>query len=420
MYLELQDIRQILNNLENVIYKHVKQRIYREPYFVHYDKKYLDKVLNNMSRHDICNMIKCSPGYQPIYGTYYESRTNTEHLDWRCVKCSTNTVKSTYNSDRCKRCPELTKSNEKRTICYDPYIKVFVEMKSVVLVAALVIILLSVMINIFVLSVFVRYRRTPVVRASGYDFSVLQLCIHLLLFVTLPILVLIEPTQTRCILQPTFIGVLLAMISTITVVKTFKALHAFKSSLVISKRSAQKTKITEWFVFTIVTIDQICIAAVTFTQNLPTVDEILDKKLEIRHLYCNNLSHIHTQLVYVLVLSIICLVQAFRGRNLPVRFNESKRTTYSMLITALILGITFPISMNQVDKKNQNLVILISVSIINALQLVVMYSYKLYIVLFQPKKNTKQAFQLSMMRNAEKNVAMKLKARIGKEVKNEA
>ena len=97
-------------------------------------------------------------------------------------------------------------------------------------------------------------------------------------------------------------------------------------------------------------------------------------------------------------------MQAFRARNLPSRFNESKQTAYSMLIIVLILVVNFQINEGLLNSKGRDIVILISMVVINYIQFIKLYSYTLFIVLFRTEKNTRQSFQLSMMRNAEKRL----------------
>ena len=355
-----------------------------------------------------CEIRKCYPGYEPIYGPYYDIKNRMERLNWRCVRCSQDFIKTNFDSTYCKTCGDDTLSNKNRSVCYDPYTNVYIRNSNPFVILILLFTSYGVAFNIFTIFIFSRYQNTPIIQGSGFGSSMLQLCTYMVLFITVPISVLNKPTQLKCIIQPVLIGTMMVIITTITLTKTFKALHAFNSTTLLTKSSIRKTKIVEWFVLALTLIIQIAITGLTYFTALPKINSTLDKTLFTREIYCANENHIQVQLGFIIIISIVCLVQAFRGRNLPFYFNESKRTTYSMLVSILILVICFPILLQSRLNNENRIIAIFAVILTNMLQLIVMYSYKMFVIIFRSETNTKQAFRLKMMRNAEQAAMRKM------------
>ena len=366
--------------------------------------------LSHLNRKSNCNAISCWTGYEPEYKPFYDNNTGVERHNWRCMKCDINFIKPGYGPESCKKCHIDRRSNINRTHCDDPYTNIYLKATDVVIVIQLLISFLGIMFNIVTIAIVLKFRRTPVIRASSLYPSMLQLLSHSCLFISSPFLFLYKPNQLKCCVQPVLIGALLTIISTITMTKTIKSQHAFKSSLVVSKRAVVITKSAEWFSLLLTILIQGLNGGISFYQVLPTIDHSLNREKLTRNVFCKNQRHFYLQLSFVLILSLSCLMQAFRGRNLPGYFNESMRTTYSMLITIVILVITFPISISQSDMQDSSLVILLSVTLINLIQLLIMYAYKVYIVLFRAERNTRASFQLAMMKHSEKTVTRKMRS----------
>ena len=376
-----------------------KKRLGKKGYFV--ETMSTEKLnLSHVNQKSICVILKCHPGYEPKYEQFYDEQNDIERVNWHCVVCEPNTIKPHYSTNYCQKCKGYLKPNGKRTKCFDPYTAVYLQINDQIVIVILIIVSCGIFLNVITLVTFICYKSTPVVRSSGLNESLLQLSVQLMLFIAMPVLFLNKPTWFRCFTQPLLVGDLLSVVTTVTMTKTIKALNAFKARLVLSKREVIMTKTIEWFVLILVVVIQVLIFGISFYQVSPDVGVVLSEEKLTRDVYCSNLVHLQIQLAYVVMLSMFCLMQAFRGRNLPGRFNESTRATYSMLFTILILGITFTIINSQPKGKDISLVTIISVTLINIIQLLFMYSYKVFVIVFRPNKNTKKAFQLSMMRHA--------------------
>ena len=91
------------------------------------------------------------------------------------------------------------------------------------------------------------------------------------------------------------------------------------------------------------------------------------------------------------VFQLICLVQAFRGRNLPGPMNDAMSMVYLILITTITFAITFPISYfrDQLDKEFIHFVALTVNSICSVL---ILYGKKCFSIIVSTKKNTRDHF----------------------------
>ena len=128
-----------------------------------------------------------------------------------------------------------------------------------------------------------------------------------------------------------------------------------------------------------------------------TVDQsdqsFLDDDQMIRVHYCNTGYHENILISFITLLQMLCLIQAYRGRHLPGPMNSAMSLLYSILIATINFLISFPITafLDQVDKIFARLIVLIINCIIIVLLL---YGYKCYLILFKPKKNTREYFAM--------------------------
>ena len=104
-----------------------------------------------------------------------------------------------------------------------------------------------------------------------------------------------------------------------------------------------------------------------------------------------------TQLGFQICLQIACFVPAYKGRILPTAFNEAMVMVYvsfSMVFASLVV---FPIQIFQKDPNDKYLVVMIASHCSALIQLALIYGTKVYIMLFQAHKNTKEYFRRQTM-----------------------
>ena len=244
--------------------------------------------------------------------------------------------------------------------------------------------------------------------SSDFKSSIVSLICHASLTVLMPLLYLHSPTLTLCHLQPMIVGILLIIIYTITLTKTQKTLIAFQSKVRLSKRMVTVSKSVEVFT-TIVFLLILALALFITSIENPTrvITKTYLKELAREH-YCDNMTQMMVVFIFVLLITVFASVQAFRARKLPKQYNETKTATYCLFITVIVLCVRFPVSLGQKRMTHRSLVDFYVVSILNAIHLLIMYSLRVYSVLFEPKKNTKEHFRAEMIKQAREKVAKTL------------
>ena len=142
-----------------------------------------------------------------------------------------------------------------------------------------------------------------------------------------------------------------------------------------------------------------------YIQLPPEIRTYVKKSEHLRVHYCNVDSQGQILMAFLLVFQLICLVQAFRGRNLPGPINDAMSMVYLILITTVTFAITFPISYfgNQLDKEFIHFVALTVNTIFSVLFL---YGKKCFIIIFKATKNTRDYFNMKRMQSLSSQVGL--------------
>ena len=99
---------------------------------------------------------------------------------------------------------------------------------------------------------------------------------------------------------------------------------------------------------------------------------------------------------FVIILSIICSVQAFLVQKLPSKFNETYYIFLGMFITAILLVLSIPLNGSFYHNGQKIFAKSIVIYCANMALISITYGYKIHIMLFQKHRNTKKTFQRSM------------------------
>jgi len=114
-------------------------------------------------------------------------------------------------------------------------------------------------------------------------------------------------------------------------------------------------------------------------------------------LICDTNFHSQIQVALQIAFQIACFVPAYRGRNLPAVFSEAVtivHTSFTMTITFIVF---FPIQLFQKDSRDEQLALWVALICTGFIQFTFMYTNKVFILLCQPKKNTREYFRKERM-----------------------
>ena len=349
----------------------------------------------------------CPPGSFKTYGNDIPDGSSLYDIahSRRCQLCPDGHIKVSPGDSGCVPCPTGTVSDDLRTICIDPYTYIAHEMSTLEFVLASVFVLLGGLFSTFGFFVFVVKRDTPVVRSSDIGLSLLHLFALFSVFGLSNVLYTTTSANVskgHCIARNVVISVLYTLNVALVYTKTEKILVAFLSSVRVTSGEMKRAAAFQALAIVVFLSITNGLLLTMYKQREPGLAYKIESKdfkdskdqasTMVKIVYCNTAFHTDALFVVLIGFQLVCLAQAFRGRNLPSPMNDAMSMVYAILITTLAFAVYFPISYFQstVDKESIQLV----VTLINCcVYLVFLYGRKLFVVVFRAEKNTRAYFQ---------------------------
>ena len=348
-----------------------------------------------------CEIPVCGPGTELKFGDYTD-RYWDYNFGWYCNPCKRNSFKSGYGNHKCHKCPEDYTTDIQQSFCYDPYNYRYMRIDQTEGLCVLVTSFIGWSCILSTIVIFYRHRKTPVVRSSNKNTSLLHLSTMLVLVSLLPLLFIGEPSNTICVCRPICIGNLLSLSSAITLSKTQKLLLIFQSKAKMLPKEVIMTKATEiMFILLSVLLSGI-ILIISYKVELPykySYEEGLTKTI-----YCSSGGHVIIQYVYIGILSLLSLVQAFRARKLPSSFKETHSVLYSSFLSIITLGVMLVIYYSERDYYWKGLVMMCTAFCLTSIQFAFLHGPKIYVILFQPSINDPSVVRREIMDKITKSV----------------
>ena len=117
---------------------------------------------------------------------------------------------------------------------------------------------------------------------------------------------------------------------------------------------------------------------------------------------CNNTSTIFVaNILYLLFLEIICGIQCFRGRNIPEQYNEAKYICFATFLSTLTICMSV-ILRHGIGPYKISILLQTLMANLGCLSVMLsLFGYKIYIIIFQPQRNSKKAFQNALWYNVD-------------------
>ncbi|XP_067364232.1 extracellular calcium-sensing receptor-like [Channa argus] len=306
-----------------------------------------------------------------------------------CVPCADGTIANLTGATDCTPCPEEYWSNERKDECILKTIE-FLTFQEPMGIAITVVSLLGASLSLAIVMVFIRYRETPVIKASNSELSCFLLFSLLLCFLC-PLTFIGRPTVWTCMLRHTTFGVTFALCISCVLGKTIVVVTAFKATCPGNNTATKFGPAQQRIIVCSCTVVQIVICILWLKVNPPFPDMVFrytDKKIVLE---CNPGSEVAFYIVlgYIGILAIVCLVLAFLARKLPDNFNEAKFITFSMLMFCAVWITFIPAYISSPGKFTVAVETFAILSSAFGL-LTCIFAPKCYIILIKPEKNTKK------------------------------
>ncbi|XP_014776547.1 metabotropic glutamate receptor 2 [Octopus bimaculoides] len=316
---------------------------------------------------------------------------------WTCVPCGKGQFTNAYNMASCLNCTERFGtgwgSNKNYTSC-EELPQDFLSWNGHFAVGSLLFSSSCLLFTLIVLSFFVKYRHSHIVKGSNRELTYV-LFVSLILSIFSPYVYIGRPTHTRCMLQPNYLSFVMSSSVLVIYFKTDRILCIFNAkpttidNLHLEKRKRDRLQILCFLVIELI----ICgsLAASTYFHQ-PTVDFYTVQDTSVS-LGCS-LAWYHQHAVAFVWFTILILgsiYKAYRVRKLPENFNEARQINFTLFILFLIWVL---VSVGVANEPNHGVCssyICIAAQLHTLVVLVFMLIPKLRIIIFQPTKNSTEA-----------------------------
>ena len=370
---------------------------------------------------------RCSPGYHFQYGIINNNNNNNNNTSPNlfdqqhgtvCEKCPVNYVQfhAQNITQYCRPCHGTFRyDNGNRTQCIDPFRDQFITLTHRKYWIVIVTSSFGAVTCLLFLVIFILNRNTPIVKVSDFNISLMHLVILFMTIVTCYSVYTVAPLTLQ-FLGISFLSIcvsrnlLLTMFYTANVtfvfIKSQKVLDAFLTTLRLRVGQRRRTMGVQLFtVILFLIVANALWLVLRMRDGAPQVKQQLDLDHKIRTNLCSTTQHRNTIMWNMNVFQLACLIQAFRGRNLPGPMNNAMTLVYTTMATTISFAVCTVLSLFQ---QGAEMMFIECTAIISncIISVMVLYGKQCFIIIFKPHKNTRQYFSQKRMLKMRRKVGM--------------
>ena len=298
----------------------------------------------------------------------------------------------------CQPCPpEMRLSANRHNVCYDPVIRFEVSPACYVLTA------IGLAVTLLTIIVYSMYRKTPVVKSSNFELSMIQLSSCILMHVfSIVFNSALELTDMVCTIRPIVYSTLTVAVAAIVVCKAEKILIIFFTKQRLTKKNIKDIGIRQIVIFGFLISVNFILVPASFT--IPASVKLMPTEEVIKgdayyYKYCSSDAEFYIQAIYAVAILVLAIFQGYRGRKLPTNYNEGNSILLSSVMT--ISALIFCMWTLKTSQHSNNPYLILnsmwgSLTVALIFLVVCLYGVKVFVILFQANKNTK-TYQVNIM-----------------------
>ncbi|XP_031762382.1 vomeronasal type-2 receptor 26 [Xenopus tropicalis] len=272
----------------------------------------------------------CPPGFRKA------ARKAEPICCYDCIACSEGDITNSTDMEECMACSEDHWSDEKRTMCISRTID-FLSFSDVLGITLAFVAIFLCLISLGVLSIFLKYRNTAIVKANNRELSYILLLSLIMCFLCC-FLFIGRPEASTCFFRQAAFGIIFAVAVSAILAKTITVVIAFNATKPGSRARKWVGSNISAYLVSLGAFGEAVICLVWFLCSPPFPDFDTTEKSAKMTLKCNEGSEVAFYCVvgYVGLLAALSFVVAFLARKLPDTFNEATHITFSMLVFCIV------------------------------------------------------------------------------------
>ncbi|GFT27472.1 metabotropic glutamate receptor 3, partial [Nephila pilipes] len=238
--------------------------------------------------------------------------------------------------------------------------------------------------------IFFMNHKTPIIMASGRELCYVIL-VGIVFCYCFPFVVLLKPNQISCGILRIGMGLGLSVCYSAIFTKTNRLSRIFEVSMKITKRPSYISPESQVMICVCLVLIQVTLTVLWLIVKPPVILNALLENPKKWVSYCglDGIS-VLLGLFYNMILLLLCTIYAYKTRNIPENFNETKWISFTMYSSCIIWLAFIPIYCSAMqDYKVRSTILSMSVSVSGTVTLVCIFLPKIYIVLFHPERNVR-------------------------------